>query len=239
MAGEFDGLEFVVTGGTGALGSAVVECLLGRGGSAVVPVFHPSELDRFDARDHDRVEIVESMDLTQPGAVDALYARFGPGRPLWGSLHIAGGFAMGKLEGADATTWDKMMSMNGRTAYLCTRAAVLAMRGDHRDGGRVVNVSARPGLRHADGAGMVPYAVSKAAVAAMTQAIAAEVKADGIWVNAIAPSIIDTPANRKAMPDADHDSWPKVSQLAATICWLASPANEATSGCITPVYGRA
>ena len=106
-------------------------------------------------------------------------------------------------------------------------------------GGRIVNVAARPGLEWRSGAGMVAYASSKAAVAAMTVALAEEVAKDGILVNAVAPSIMDTPANRKAIPDADFASWPKVEEVAATIAFLASPDNAVTRGGIVPVYGKA
>ena len=105
-------------------------------------------------------------------------------------------------------------------------------------GGRIVNVAARPALEWRLGAGMVAYAASKAAVAAMTVALAEEVAKDGILVNAVAPSIMDTPANRQAMPKADHAAWPKVEEVAATILFLASPDNRVTRGAIVPVYGR-
>ncbi len=102
----------------------------------------------------------------------------------------------------------------------------------------MVNVSARPGLIPELGAGMVPYTASKAAVAAITQALGAEVAGDGILVNAVVPSIMDTRANRKAMPSADHSKWPKLEEVAATIAFLASPDNAVTRGALVPVYGR-
>src|SRR6185436_2025652 len=105
--------------------------------------------------------------------------------------------------------------------------------------GRIVNVAARPALEPRSGAGMAAYVASKAAVAALTQALAAELAPRRILVNAIAPSIIDTPANRAAMPDADHASWPTPAEIAATILFLASADNQVTSGAIVPVYGRA
>ena len=106
------------------------------------------------------------------------------------------------------------------------------------NGGRIVNVAARPALEWRSGAGMVAYAASKAAVAALTAALAEEVAKDGILVNAVAPSIMDTPANRTAMPKANYDLWPKVAEVAATIMFLASPENRVTRGGIVPVYGR-
>ena len=110
--------------------------------------------------------------------------------------------------------------------------------GGEGGGGRIVNVAARPGLEWRTGAGMVVYAASKAAVAALTAALAEEVAKDGILVNAVAPSIMDTPANRRAMPKADYNLWPKVEEVAATILFLASPDNRVTRGAIVPVYGK-
>ena len=106
------------------------------------------------------------------------------------------------------------------------------------NGGRIVNVAARPALEWRSGAGMVAYAASKAAVAALTAALAEEVAKDGILVNAVAPSIMDTPANRTAMPKANYNLWPKVVEVAATIMFLASPENRVTRGGIVPVYGQ-
>jgi NAD(P)-dependent dehydrogenase (short-subunit alcohol dehydrogenase family) len=129
----------------------------------------------------------------------------------------------------------QQIDMNLMTCLLCCRAAIGAMTDR---GGRIVNVAARPALEWRSGAGMVAYAASKAAVAALTAALAEEVAKDGILVNAVAPSIIDTPANRAAMPKAHYDLWPKVAEVAATITFLASPENRVTRGGIVPVYGR-
>ena len=105
-------------------------------------------------------------------------------------------------------------------------------------GGRIVNVAARPALEPRTGAGMSAYTASKAAVAALTAALGEELAKDNILVNAIAPSILDTPANRQAMPKANYDLWPKVEEVAATIAFLASPENVVTRSAIVPVYGR-
>ncbi len=243
----YGGRHVMVTGGTGALGTAVCGLLLEAGAVVHVPVFEPKELARFAHRSHDRVTIAEGVDLRDAASVERLYSRFGaaPGREqLWASIHVAGGFAMGAITQTDAKAVRDLMEMNAMTCYLCCREAVRAMQGGGdakdapRDGGRIVNVTARPGVAWDQGANMVAYAASKAAVAAITTALAAEVASRGIWVNAVAPSIMDTRANRKAMPDADHAAWPKVDEVAATIAFLASPANRATRGGIVPVYGR-
>jgi NAD(P)-dependent dehydrogenase (short-subunit alcohol dehydrogenase family) len=128
-----------------------------------------------------------------------------------------------------------MLNTNFVTCYLSCRAAVQRFA---TTGGRIVNVTARPGLEPRLGAGMAPYAASKAAVAAFTQALAAEVAKQNVLVNAVVPSIIDTPANRAAMPKADHAAWPKPDEIAATIAFLASPQNRVTTGALVAVSGR-
>jgi NAD(P)-dependent dehydrogenase (short-subunit alcohol dehydrogenase family) len=162
---------------------------------------------------------------------------FGSVSPLWASIHLAGGFAMKPV--AETTRSDLMqqVDMNFVTAFLCCRAAVNAIARTGA-GGRIVNVAARPALEWRTGAGMAAYTASKAAVAALTAALAEEVAKNGILVNAVAPSILDTSANRDAMPKADHSAWPKVEEVAATILFLASPDNKVTRGAIVPVYGR-
>ena len=104
-------------------------------------------------------------------------------------------------------------------------------------GGRIVNVGSRAAALPA--AGSVAYTISKAGVGALTQALAVELKGERVQVNAVVPSIIDTAANRAAMPEADHARWPKPVEVAATILWLASPQNSLTSGALVPVYGAA
>ena len=169
-------------------------------------------------------------------ADEAVVARFYQGiAPLWASIHIAGGFAMAPMRDTTAALLRQQLDMNFVSCALCCRAAVNAMAGG---GGRIVNVAARAGLEWRSGAGMVAYTASKAAVAALTAALGEEVAKDGILVNAVAPSIMDTPANRQAMPKADYALWPKVEEVAATIMFLASPENRVTRGAIVSVYGK-
>jgi NAD(P)-dependent dehydrogenase (short-subunit alcohol dehydrogenase family) len=156
--------------------------------------------------------------------------------PLWASIHVAGGFAAAAVRDTGKAALAQQIDMNFVSSFLCCRAAVNAMTAT--GGGRIVNVAARPALEWRLGAGMVAYTASKAAVAAMTVALAEEVAKDGILVNAVAPSIMDTPANRQAMPKADYGAWPKVEEVAATILFLASTDNRVTRGAIVPVYGR-
>ena len=225
--------HIVITGGAGALGSAVVEALIGAGAVCHVPCFNEAEAQRFRLRDNKQVVVSVTGNLADQANINRLYGGIGP---LWGSIHIAGGFAAGLLREAKVETLRQQIDMNFLSCLLCCRAAVAAMAGN--GGGRIVNIAARPGLEWRSGAGMAAYAASKAAVAALTVALAEEVAKDGILVNAVAPSIMDTPANRSAMPKANYDLWPKVEEVAATILFLASPDNRVTRGGVVPVYGK-
>ena len=154
---------------------------------------------------------------------------------LWASIHIAGGFAAKSLAQSSKTDLMGQLDTNLVSCFLCCRAALDAMT---PDGGRIVNIAARPALEPRTGAGMTAYTIAKSGVAALTVALAEEVAKDGVLVNAVAPSIMDTPANRKAMPKADFALWPKVEEVAATILFLSSPENAVTRGAIVTVYGR-
>ena len=225
----------VVTGGTGALGTAVVDALVEAGAVCHVPFVIAAEAQTFALRGHAQVKLVESAGLTDETAVAKLF----DGVPrLWASIHLAGGFAMTPVAETKKSDLMAQLDMNFVTAFLCCRAAVNAM-ARTGEGGRIVNVAARPALEWRAGAGMVAYAASKAAVAAMTVALAEEVVQSGILVNAVAPSTMDTPANRRAMPKADPAAWPKVEEVAAVIMFLASPENRVARGAVLPVYGKA
>ena len=224
----------VVTGGTGALGNAVVAALVAAGALCHVPYLHAAEAERFPLREDPKVKLTAGIDLTDESAVARLY----DGVPnLWASIHLAGGFAMAPVGETAKADLMKQIDLNLVTAFLSCRAAVNAMTRSGA-GGRIVNVAARPALEWRSGAGMAAYTASKAAVAALTAALAEEVVKAGILVNAVAPSIMDTPANRAAMPQADYAAWPKVEEVAATILFLGSPDNRVTRGGVVPVYGR-
>lgn len=230
---DFRGRHVVVTGGAGALGVAVVAALIEAGAVCHVPCFDEAEAGRFSLRDHRQVHLTVAGNLAEEPAVERAYAGVAP---LWASIHIAGGFAYGALREADAETLHRQIHMNLVSCLLCCRAALRAMSAG--DGGRIVNVSARAGLEWRSGANMAAYGASKAGVAALTAALAEEVAKEGILVNAVAPSIMDTPANRRSMPTADYALWPKVEEVAATILFLASPDNRVTRGAVVPVYGK-
>jgi NAD(P)-dependent dehydrogenase (short-subunit alcohol dehydrogenase family) len=229
---DFRDRHIVVTGGAGALGTAVVTALAEAGAVCRVPCFDEAEAKRFSLREHKNVSVVITGSLAEEAAVSSLYQGI---TPLWASIHIAGGFAAGPLRDTTLATIRQQIDMNLVSCMLCSRAAVTAMAGN---GGRIVNVAARAALEWRSGAGMTAYTASKTAVAAFTAALAEEVAKDGILVNAVAPSIMDTHANRQTMPKADYALWPKVEEVAATIAFLASPDNRVTRGAIVPVYGK-
>jgi NAD(P)-dependent dehydrogenase (short-subunit alcohol dehydrogenase family) len=229
---DFRDRHVVVTGGAGALGTAVVARLIEVGALCHVPCLNEAEAARFRLRDHKQVTVTVTGSLADETAIEKFYGEI---TTLWASIHTVGGFAASPLRQTDLTTIRQQLEMNLLSCILCCRAAV---RGMAAGGGRIVNVAARPALEWRSGAGMTAYAASKAGVAALTAALAEEVAKDGILVNAVAPSVMDTPANRQAMPKADHALWPQVDEVAATIAFLASPENRVTRGAIVPVYGK-
>lgn len=208
------GRHVVITGGKGALGGAVVAWFEARGAIVHVP----------DG---------SVVDLSDESQTAAYYAGL---PPLWASVQLAGGFSMAPITETALLDFERQWRTNTVTCFLSCREAVRSIR-RAGGGGRIVNVAARPVV--APVGGMSAYAASKAGVAALTQGLAAELRDEGILVNAILPSIIDTPANRAAMPNADVAAWPKPAELAEAIGFLASPANTLTSGSLVPVYGRA
>jgi NAD(P)-dependent dehydrogenase (short-subunit alcohol dehydrogenase family) len=227
------GRHVVVTGATGGLGVAVVEKLLALGATCHLPCIEPSvpEHAAWAASPHAKATL--NLDVGEESATDAFYSGL---PPLWASIHLVGGFAMGPIAETSLADFERMLALNLRTCFLCCRAAVRAMCGAD-GGGRIVNVAARPVLEPT--AEMTAYAASKAGVAALTRSLAAELGDDGILVNAIVPSIIDTPTNREAMPDSDFARWPHPEEIAESVAFLASPTNTLTSGALVPIYGRA
>lgn len=225
-------MHVVISGGTGGLGASVVEAFLAQGAEVHLPMIEtelPPHLSwRGDAHVHPA-----TLSLDNEPQVTAFYGAL---PELWASIHLVGGFAMAKIEDTSLGDFEKQWRMNAVTCFLGCREAVKAIRKTGK-GGRIVNVAARPAVTPV--AGMIAYASSKAAVAAITQSLAAEVVQDNILVNAVLPSTIDTPTNRKSMPTADHSKWPTPAQIAETIAFLSSTHNALTTGTLVPVYGRA
>jgi NAD(P)-dependent dehydrogenase (short-subunit alcohol dehydrogenase family) len=221
----------VVTGGTGGLGSAVTRAFLRDGWQVVVPWIAERELERVEA--HERLSLVRA-DLFDPGDVADVVEAAGPS--LRALVNLVGGFAEhGRIHETPIETFEEQLRLNLRPAYLCAAAAIPPMVA--AGGGAIVCVSSRAARRPFPGA--AGYVVSKAAVLAFVDALDAEYRKDGIRVNALLPSVIDTPANRRAMPDADFDTWVSPDEIARVIAFLCSDESSATSGAHVPVYGQA
>ncbi len=223
---DLAGRHVVVTGGTGGLGPAVVEAFVEAGAQVHVPCVEESLDEEAKIAG---VEYTLAVDLRDEAAVTGYYRGL-PG--LWASVQVAGGFLWTPFADATRARLDQQFEINAVTAFLCCREALARMRTRGR-GGRLINVTSQAVAQPA--AGMSVYAMSKAAVSALTESLAAEVRSEGIWVNAVAPSIIDTPTNRAAMPDADTSAWTAPSRIAPTLLYLASPRNTSVTGAIIPV----
>jgi NAD(P)-dependent dehydrogenase (short-subunit alcohol dehydrogenase family) len=219
----------VVTGASGALGKVVVTSALAKG-AKVAAIDHAASDAKATA---DRVEL-GGVDLTDAAhatkAIDAAASHFGRLDCL---VNIAGGFAFETTAEGDPKTWQRMYALNVLTALNASRSAIphLAASG----AGRIINVGAMGAIQA--GAGMGPYAASKAGVHRLTEALAAEWKGK-ITVNAVLPSTIDTAANRASMPNADFSKWVRPEELAEVILFLASDAASAITGALLPVNGR-
>jgi NAD(P)-dependent dehydrogenase (short-subunit alcohol dehydrogenase family) len=224
----------MVTGGTGALGTAVVAALVKAGARCYVPYRQEQEAGSFPIPPDAAVTLIPAPSLADEKVVKELYAEL---PALWASIHIAGGFAFAPIADTTGQILRRQIDDNLVSCILCCREAVALMRAGGA-GGRIVNVAARQALEPRIGAKMAAYTASKAGVAAFSQALGEELAGEGILVNAVAPSMLDTPVNRRDMPNADFGAWPKVEEVAASILFLASPLNRVTRGGIVPVYGR-
>ena len=216
-----------VTGGHGALGRAVVEAALADGLKVAV-------IDHAAGGVPERVVELGGVDLTDTAAavraMEAVAAHFGR---LDALLNIAGGFVWQTVDDAEPA-WDRMYALNVKTALNASRAALPWLK--RSDEGRIVNVGANAALKSA--AGMGAYAASKAGVHRLTESLAEELKATSVTVNAVLPSILDTPQNRADMPDADPSKWVRPPDLARVMLFLASPESRAITGALIPVVGR-
>lgn len=222
-------MTVLVAGGTGYLGNAVVRELIGSGYDVAATWVIERERERLES---EPVELIEAdlFDADQVGAAIAAVSE------LEAVVNLVGGFSDGpRVHETDPDEFERMLRLNVMPGFLLARAAMPRMM--ERGGGAFVGVSARPALRPF--AGAAGYISSKAAVLALVQALDAEYKGEGIRCNAILPSVIDTPANRESMPDADHAKWVPPEQIAKVVRFLVSEDSAPTSGAAVPVYGRA
>jgi NAD(P)-dependent dehydrogenase (short-subunit alcohol dehydrogenase family) len=221
----------LVTGGTGGLGAAVTRAFLDDGWRVVVPWIAERELERVEP--HDRLELVRA-DLFDPDAVAGAVAAAGPS--LRAVVNLVGGFAEhGRVHETPIETFEEQLRLNLRPTYLVCAAALPLLLA--AGGGAIVCVSSRAARRPFPGA--AGYVVSKAAVLALVDTLDAEYRKDRVRVNAVLPSVIDTPFNRSSMPDADFDTWVAPAEIARVIRFLCSDESSATSGAHVPVYGQA
>lgn len=225
----------LITGGTGALGSAVVDAFLEEGWRAVVPWLVEKERERAGRRD--RVELVEA-DLFDQDAVSrtVAVAADDSSAPLQAIVNLVGGYGGGsRVHETPVEQFEQQFKLNLRPTFLVTQAALPKLM--EAGGGAVACVSTRAALQPF--AGAAGYIAAKAAVLAFSQAVAVEYRDDGVRCNVVLPSVIDTPANRLAAPDADHSKWVPPAQIAQVIRFLCSEESKPTSGAAVPVYGRA
>ena len=227
------GRVYAITGAFGALGSAVAKAAAAKGARLALIDFASSPPPGSPTGEN--VLELGGVDLTSPAAaqaaVDAVVKKFGGLDVL---VNIAGGFRWEMHEGGDPETWSKLFLMNVQTASNASRAALPALKAS--GSGRIVNIGANGAVKAATGMG--PYAASKAGVHKLTEALAEELKATGVTVNAVLPSILDTEVNRADMPDADFSTWVKPEELAAVILFLASEEARAVTGALVPVTGK-
>ena len=224
----------LVTGGTGGLGAAVTRAFLEDGWRVVVPWIAERELERVER--HDRLELVQA-DLFDPAAVARAVDTAGPS--LRALVNLVGGFAIHeRVHETPVETFEEQLRLNVRPTYLACSAALPAMLNQSPPTrGSIVCVSSRAARRPF--AGAAGYIVGKAAVLALVDALDAEYREDGVRINAVLPSVIDTPANRASMPDADFATWVRPEQIAHVIRFLCSDDASVTSGAHLPVYGLA
>jgi NAD(P)-dependent dehydrogenase (short-subunit alcohol dehydrogenase family) len=226
---DLQGRVVAVTGAFGALGAAVAAQLRGFGATVAEVDYAPAPVGKTDEL------VLGGRDLADAKVATALMAQIvkSAGR-LDGLVNIAGGFQWEKLEGGSLDTWDAMYRMNLRTCVsACDAALPHLVSSGH---GRIVNIGALGAVKA--GVGMAAYAASKAGVAKLTESLADELKDRGVTVNAILPSIIDTPRNRQDMPGSEFDRWVKPAALGEVIAFLLSDAAQVVTGALLPVAGR-
>ncbi len=223
------GQRVAVTGGLGGLGRRVGAVLTARGARVVLIDRAPASMVA------DIAAVIGGVDMGDPASAANAFEQ--AARTLGGIdalVNVAGGFAWEKIEAGQLETWDRMYAMNLRTAVAASQQALPHLL--RATGASIVNVGANAAQKA--GLGMGAYAASKAGVARLTEAMAEEFKEQGLRVNAVLPSILDTPANRADMPDADFSRWVTPDALAAVIAFLLSSDASVVTGACIPVTGR-
>ncbi|HKR84410.1 MAG TPA: SDR family oxidoreductase [Terriglobales bacterium] len=237
MCTNMQGKVALVAGGTGGLGKAVSLALLGCGADVVVTYVKKDEFATLQAEARERSSSLSghSLDVTDDEAVRATVEMIVRAhRRIDILVNTVGGYVGGiKLWATDPKVFSRMFDLNVRSGYLLARNVVPVML--KQGGGAIVNIAAKAAYDHAAGASV--YAASKAAAVAMVDSLAEDLKGTNVRVNSILPSIIDTSANRRAMPNADFSKWPKPEEIAEVILFLCSEAARLIHGASIPVYG--
>lgn len=225
----------IVTGGTGALGQAITATLLESGAVVAIPYAVAEERAALEAQlapDRRARLLAIPADVTDEAAVgkfvQAVRDRHGRVDAL---VNAVGGFAGGDLVSTSRSEWERMMTLNLTSAVIACRAVLPGMIA--AGSGRIVSIASRAVIPPQGG--FIAYTVSKAAVITLTQALAQEVRGHGITVNAVLPSTMDTPANRRAMPDADRSAWVSTADVAGVVAFLLSERAAAVTGAAVPV----
>src|ERR1700676_521106 len=237
MAVKSGGKLALVAGGTGGLGRAVSLTFLAEGWNVAVTYRGREEWDALQSAAGTNTERLEgyAIDVTDEiavsGLIDSVVRKHGRINAL---INTVGGYSGGvRLWELDPRVFEQMLALHLRSGFVLSRAAVPVML--KQGSGSIVNVAAKAALDHA--AGAAAYAASKAAAVAMTDSLAADLKGTGVRANSILPSIIDTEANRKAMPKADFAKWPKPEEIARVILFLCGDDAKVVHGAALPVYG--
>jgi NAD(P)-dependent dehydrogenase (short-subunit alcohol dehydrogenase family) len=220
---EMNGKVILITGGSGALGQTVVPAFVSTGASVILGDLNPVQVPgvtalKADLTDQTQVRNLVDEVIRTSGRLDAL-------------INLVGGFATGRVVETDVSLWQRMLSMNLTSAFLLSQAVLASML--QRREGRIVHVAARAALEPF--AGAAAYIVSKTGVIGLIRTLSSELEGSGVTVNAVLPSTIDTPANRRAMPAADRSRWARPDSIAHTLTFLASDAASQINGAFIPI----
>jgi len=220
---EMKGKVVLITGGAGALGQTVVPAFVSTGASVILGDLNPVQVPgvtalKADFTDQTQVRSLVEEVIRTSGQLDAL-------------INLVGGFATGRVVETDVSRWQRMLTLNLTSAFLLSQAVLPSML--QRGQGRIVHVAARAALEPFTGA--AAYIVSKAGLIGLIRTLSTELAGSGVTVNAVLPSTIDTPANRRAMPAADPSKWARPDSIAHTLTFLASDAASQINGALIPI----
>jgi len=225
MKKQMEGKVVLITGGSGALGQTVVPAFLTAGAKVFLGDLNPLSVQRdgvtaikADVTDHGEVQRLVNEVIRTSGPIDAL-------------VNLVGGFALGRLAETDVSLWQRMLTMNLTSAFVLSNAVLPHML--ERRTGRILHVAARAALEPFSGA--AAYIVSKAGLVALIRTLSIELSGSGVTVNGVLPSTIDTPGNRKAMPQADPSKWARPESIAQTLVFLASDEAMQINGALIPI----